>query len=318
MSAFESALARYVAAHRTAGATAFPGPADEADISDLVTAVAPLIVPEQMITLWRHASEGPAWLVDAGDLLSPRSVLEAWIYLQSVDSPPFPSTLLPIAFASFTYLTMEHGCPGVTFGGALLRVPFEGIEPVAPDMSTALDLAAGAIEDGRAYWTGTWWGGVDFEALQRQDASAHSWPPHFANIGTVQAIRPLSWPTAWQRASGIDPADAEPRGADATIADLQLALAGSVFRVTGRVVGLVGSATGSLLKLEDGSSEVRCWCPSSADPYFVAVKGQLIEIEVLVQDAIAAEETDSDWTLDNPSNYRFVAARVRLGSSVDF
>ena len=260
---FDDVLERYVATRRSTGAPEWSGPADENEIAGLRAAVEPLVVPDQLIALWRHVAEGWGWLVDAGDLVSPHVALEMWQEHGSVDWPPFPPTLLPIAFASHVYLTIELGYPGRTAGGALLRVPFEQIEPVSPDLATALDLVASAMSEAQVRWNGTWWDGADIEELQRSRAIGYAWPAHLTRIGTVAANLPLTWPPVWQLAAGIDPADAEPRGATASLAGLESTSAGVSVRVSARVLGLVGSGAGSLVTFGDDTATIRCWCPAT-------------------------------------------------------
>lgn len=315
VSDFEDVLARYVASCRYAGAPEWSGPADETDLAELQRAVAPLVVPDQLIALWRHGAEGSCWLVDVGDLVSPQVALEMWREHRRSDWPPFPPTLLPIAFASHTYLTVELGHPGSTTGGAVLRVPFEEIEPVAPDLATALDLVASAISERQVRWNGTWWDGVDIEELQCLRAGNYLWPTHLTAVTSVVASLPLTWPSVWQRAAGIDPADAEPRGATVPVASLGATSPGTSVRIAGRVQGLVGWGAGCLVTLADDTATIQCWCPRRSDPFFAVRKGDVIEVDIAVQDADeAAASGDPSQVLDGAPRGRFVATSIRPGS----
>lgn len=308
----DSALAHYTEAHRSAGAPEWPSPADDADLDELQHTVAPLLVPEQLLALWRRSSEGPAWLVDAGDLVGPRTSLEMWQELNAPGSRPFAPTLLPVALAGHVYLAVELAYPAETSGGAVLRVPFEQIEPVAPDLATALDFAASAIEEGNVRWTGRWWEGADIEQAQRAMAAASSWPPHLASIGSVIASQPLTWPPPWQRSAGLDPADAEPRGATATIGAAEQAPAGSTLRAIGHVQGLVGSEAGTHPTLVDDTGSIPCWCSTASDPFAVVRKGDVIEVDLVIQDADPVPTGgEAIRTLAAAPAGRFVANRVR-------
>jgi hypothetical protein len=53
---------------------------------------------------------------------------------------------------------------------------------------------------------------------------------------------PLEWPAYWQRASGIDPADAEPRGATVSVASLLAS--DSAFEIRATIIGEVRALMG--------------------------------------------------------------------------
>lgn len=235
-----------------------------------------------------------------------------WQELNAPDARPFAPTLLPIAFAGHVYLAVELGYPGETQGGAVLRVPFEEIEPIAPDMAAALDLVTSAIEAGDVRWTGLWWDGIDIEVAQRAAAVTCTWPQHLASIGSTVASQPLTWPPAWQLAAGLDPPDAEPHGSTATLAAAKQAPPGSSFRVVGRVQGLVGSGAGTHLILVDDSGSLPCWCSTASDPFAVIRKGDVIEVDLVIQDAdVVTTEGDPTRVLTDAPAGRFVAVNIR-------
>ncbi|HTN99264.1 MAG TPA: hypothetical protein VL068_01210 [Microthrixaceae bacterium] len=65
------------------------------------------------------------------------------------------------------------------------------------------------------------------------------------------------------------------------------------------------------MSLQDSSAVIRCWCPSSADPFYAVRRGDVIEVEVRVQDLGATAVTDSELTLENAPQGRFMATYIR-------
>ena len=64
----------------------------------------------------------------------------------AINLDPYRVELTNGASAGAVYLTVELDYPGHVSGGALLRVPFEGIERVAPDVAAALDVEVDAAQ----------------------------------------------------------------------------------------------------------------------------------------------------------------------------
>src|SRR6185312_16350027 len=115
----------------------------------------------------------------------------------------------------------HSGCGGTLFDGRLDADAFwRRYNSVADWLVDILELiAAGSVEE---------WGSADKPYLRILDphddrplAAPRELPPNSVYGDQIEIRRAaLSWPPHWQRAAGIDPADAEPRGVTHTIADI--------------------------------------------------------------------------------------------------
>jgi hypothetical protein len=141
-------------------------------------------------------------------------------------------------------------------------------------------VAEGLFERGDGYVA------LDHRAEQEKRlARLDAFGPHPV-YGDLRAI-PLeleSWPAHWLEASGVDLADRIPRGATHTIAEL--VAAASQGPVTGRIHGtvilLVGSGSGALVVVDDGTRPLDVWCPAGASTWGPVHKSRF-ELEVTLE-----------------------------------
>jgi hypothetical protein len=195
----------------------------------------------------------------------------------------FPaSVLFPLAYESHEFLLVELATTSTTPGGVLFRWAYDGgpAQPVFPDLETAFACAA---EGWRRGVLSTWESPAQdaWTRLSATYSQAADYPEHLAAFEAIDLAKPLSWPPAWQEATGIDPASAEPRGKTTTIRALRDGQAGSG-TIAGRIAGLSGTAAGSRAVIDDGTDELVVWCPGASDPFGAIVSGQHVELDVVV------------------------------------
>jgi len=87
-------------------------------------------------------------------------------------------------------------------------------------------------------------------------------------------------PSHWRQATGVDVQAAAPRGASITIGEF-LRARSTPATIVGTIVGLVGTAEGSRVTVEDGTGRLVVWCAAAADPYFVVRIRNVVEIDLL-------------------------------------
>jgi hypothetical protein len=277
MSDLGAVLARYLEAVRAAGAPEGEPIASAADVERVVDGVAPYIIPPDLRRAWLRLSYRD-WLIDNGELQSPTLSLEMWD--RSVQDFGHPRLLFPVSYASHTYLYVELGVVGGPPGGALLLAPIaEPLVRHAPSLGWALEFITGRVEAGAARWNEWWTSSVSEEEVQSAAAS-QPWPPYL--LATIDPSQSLTWPAHWQRAQGINPADATLRGANIEIAAMLALGPGATCRIQGRIVALAGAAAGARIGVADESGEAVVWVPQSADPFGAVRIREQVELDVAV------------------------------------
>jgi len=175
-------------------------------------------------------------------------------------------------------------------GGSFLEFEFEAMPFVSRSVADWLDLIAELLSEG-SFELHDGWTELDHPAvLANRLARLESAGPHPV-YGDLRAIpgAPESWPSHWLAASGIDLRSREPLGATSTIAELvDAAGAGPVTgRIQAEVVRLVGSGTGTLVVVDDGSGTLDVWCPAGTSPWG-PVHRLRFELEVTVEGPVGA------------------------------
>src|SRR5579872_2324514 len=277
MSDVDTVLARYLQAVRAAGAPEGEPIASPADVERVVDGVAPYIIPPDLRRAWLRLSDWD-WLIDNGQLQSPTLSLEMWD--RSVQEFGQPRLLFPVSYASHTYLYIELGIAGGPPGGALLLAPIaEPLVRHAPSLVWALEFITGRVEGGAARWNEWWTSRVSEEEVQLA-AAGEPWPQYL--LPTIDPSQALTWPAHWQRAQGINPADAIIRGANTDIAAMLALEPGATCRVQGRIVAVAVAAAGARIEVADKSGEAVVWVSKSADPFGAVRIRDQVELEVTV------------------------------------
>ena len=277
-----AAIDRYLAAAGRAGA---PGPdagATERDLDAVRAAIAPSRLSDDVIAMWQRIQAPPA--MPYPSWIDARTALEFWQL--DVTAPGGGLPIFPIAYESHGYLSA--GLVGDERESVIWSWVYDA-EPARlryRTLAVAFDAAADALERKVFVWREAQryldvvdydaWGAI-VRARNEEAAADGAFNP---GVDRVDLQSPLSWPEAWQLASGVDVRAAAPRGASTTISDF-LRTSSPAATIVGTIVGLVGSAEGSRVTLDDGSGRLVVWCPATADPYFVVRIRNLIEIDVI-------------------------------------
>jgi hypothetical protein len=253
-----------------------------------------LRLSDDVIAMWQRIQSPPA--MPYPNWIDARTALEFW--QQDVTASGRGLPIFPIAYESHGYLSA--GLVGDERESVIWSWAYDA-EPARlryRTLAVAFDATADALEQGVFVWQDKdrYLDVVDdhaWEAIVRarnEEAAADgAFDP---GIDRVDLQSPLSWPETWQQASGVDVRAAAPRGASTTISDF-LGASSAGATVVGTIVGLVGSADGSRVTLDDGSGRLVVWCPATADPYFVVRIQNLVEIDVIRSAGSAAGASEA-------------------------
>jgi hypothetical protein len=276
----EEVLDDFFAAVAEAGGPVPEEPISAEDLATVAEAVAPLGLPPGLVATWRRFQTGESTVLTWMPMQRAVHGLEMW----REESAPMPTgrgVLFPLAYESHEFLLVELAT-SATPGGALFRWAYDGgpAHPVFADLETALACAA---EGWRRGLLGSWEAVAQegWRRLSETYSPATGYPEHLAPFEAIDLARPLSWPSVWQEASGVDPAAAEPRGSATSVRALRDGQARSG-TIVGRIAGLSGTGAGSRVVVDDGTGELVVWCPAASDPFTAVVNGQHVELDVLL------------------------------------
>lgn len=267
--AVDSAIERLDDALRAAGLAGLTPPADVAAIDEVADAVAPYSLPSELRRYWERVDpEGIEWF-PFPRLTGPAEAL-AQLQLRreaDVTIPIVPPTLLlPLDYASHCYGVIELASRWGD-GGTIFEWDFDEATIVSHTVADRLDLLAELVSDDRLERLGDYIS-IDHDAEgERRPARLSASGPH-ALYGERSSVATAleAWPAHWLAASGVDLQSREPLGSTHTIAEL-IATAGrgrAIGRIHGKVTNLVGSAAGSLIVIDDGTTSLEVWCPAGA------------------------------------------------------
>lgn len=264
-------------------------PQDDGALTAISTAIAPLRLPEELETFWRLVDPRTVQASVFPEFALPEFALDSWHRVRSRLPYAEPHNLLLVGYQSWSCMWVELDDTeqrGATlFNGALDTDTFYRRYNRLGDW---LDRICELIVSG---------------SVQRVDAPARSYlrvndpldslalaadrdlPPHPLYGARIEFGRDtLSWPAHWQRASGIDPSAAEPRGATHTIAELLASDPETELRATvaGQVVDLGGNSAGDRVRVDDGTAMIDISCANETTP-FGLVCGDRFEFDVTVR-----------------------------------
>ena len=296
---------RYLAAVASAGAPRHGNTTTEDAIQTVIDAVAPLTVPAPVQEAWLRF-EASDWLVDLGEFQPPEFALQSW--RMEVDGFGKPAHLFPVSYASHSYLYVELGMPQGPPGGPLLYGPIaEPLVRHAPSLEWNLEWLVNRLERGGIRWTDSWWSGADaLEQEIRSAAAQEQWPVYLQ--ATVDPASPLTWPAHWQRASGIEPSDAQPLGQTVTVREMLEMEPGDSCRIQGLIIGLASTGSGSHASVSDGSADAVVWVPRRSDPFSAVRIRQRVELDVATFEPIPASGQPAMF---DEGSYRFRATMAR-------
>jgi hypothetical protein len=297
-------------------------PRDDLPLSTINEAIAPLRLPTALEDFWR--------LVDLRTLQArafpgfalPESALESWLRTRTGSPYSEPRHLLLVGYESWNCMWIELADdeqPGGTlFDGRLDAEAFYRRHNRLEDwLDRITELIVSGSTD-RVETAATSYLRINDPLDEVPLAAPRDLPPH-PLYGTRIAIdrEVLSWPAHWQRASGIDPRDAQPRGATHTIAEILGSDPSAELHATvaGRVIDLAGFDTGVRVRVSDGTGSIDIGCPSDAAPFGIA-SGDRFEFDIAVaagERRIPADVEAARASTDDPAERVKRILRARYG-----
>ncbi|MGN6188204.1 MAG: hypothetical protein ACTHOE_04850 [Conexibacter sp.] len=190
-------------------------PRDVAWLAEINATVAPLRLPEQLVRFWQLVDPASLRATVFPRFVDPPFALRHW-RTQREELPNLePRNLLLVGYESWNCMWIElddqEGRGGTLFDGRLDADAFwRRYNSLADWLARILELiAVGSVDE---------WGRAEDPYLRIVDpdddralAAPRELPPSPVYRDQVEIGRaPLEWPVRWQRASGINPADAEP------------------------------------------------------------------------------------------------------------
>lgn len=291
----EPAVQRVSAAYRSAGSPAVARASRSVERTLLIIQeeVAPLRLPEDVVTFWRLADPHSLQLGPYPHLTSAEFALHSW-RRHEAGQRGTPRCLFPIAYESHGFLLVDIDPSGPShgwlyyyaYGGSDFRLRHVGLAEYLDLLATMIELDEYQVHhrDGR-----TW---VQFDPEERWEDAALVRLSQSLGEQALDAMwdiseDPREWPPHWLASSGLSTTDRSPRGQDVTIAEL-LGTAGIAGRASGtihaRVVSLAGGADGVRVTVHDASGELDLWCPASVCTYGPVMR-RSFEFDVVIRGA---------------------------------
>jgi hypothetical protein len=238
-------------------------------LDEVADEVAPYVLPADLRRFWELVEPAriavtpfPA-LVDARSALSlRRSNLDPEIGYP----PPVPPLLLPIAYSSHAFRSIEIGSQW-SEGGTIFTWAHDD-ERIAIShhrLGDLLDVLAELVTEGNIEHRGGY-ALLSFEdEVRKGEARLSEAGPHvlYGANRDFPKWDLRAWPAHWLESLQIDLRSREPLGSTHTIAALVVeAERGPVRgRIAGLVTRLVGVGGGVLVLVDDGTRELDVWCP---------------------------------------------------------
>jgi hypothetical protein len=267
----DSALDRLVAALAAAGMPPPRAPESMVPLDELERAIAPLRLPDDLRRFWQRVDPLTMGFRTWPEIGRPEDALVAWRMEHDEFPGQNPGALVQIAYTSQSCMCVELDV-GDIGGGALFAsyIPDGEYERRFNGLGAWLADIAGHVEGGRfvrCEYPGQLYLAVpdqeteELEEAQRTPPAPHPVHGDVVHIGSDI----LDWPEHWQRATGLDAADLELRGATHTIAELLSLPSAQRTRATivGRVVHLLGSGATIRVRVDDGSAAIEVVCPAA-------------------------------------------------------
>lgn len=262
-------------------------PADVDAIDEVAGAVAPYSLPAELRRYWERVDPESIEWFPFPRLTGPAETLAQLKLVRDADvTIPIvpPPLLLPLDYASHCYGVVELASQWGE-GGAILEWGFDEAQLVSHTVADRLDLLAELVSEGCLERVGDYVS-LDHEAeAERRTARLTATGPHRLYAERFELPTALeSWPVHWLAASGVDLRSREPLGATHTIQELIAAAEGgrAIGRIHGKVTNLAGSAAGSLIVIDDGTTSLEVWCPAGASLWGPVHRARQ-EVEVTIE-----------------------------------
>jgi hypothetical protein len=281
----DDAIDRLLGAMEARGFPVVVDPIGDDQLADLSAAIAPLQLPNDLVTVWRRLPAGAGAFLNGLDLLAPEVALGYW--REDLAQGTYPRSLLPIGYSSRFYCWIDLQTPSEDLGGAIWEGHLElsEVHLVAPSIAQLLDASSEAWGTGIIRWSE--WHGRAVAVLEEPDEwaalRARRWPDRV----TIPIWTPDAWPARWRESSALDLQEIEPRGATTTIREMRETAAGHgverSFTLVGRIGGGLALPEGYRTELEDSSGRIEVWVPAASDPFHLVFSGALVELDVILR-----------------------------------
>lgn len=309
----DEAIDRFALAVQRAGVAPVRPPADTAVLAEVERRIAPLVLPAEARRLWERVDPRSLRLEIHPSLCDPAFSLEVWQRHNDENPGTVPRPLFPLCYESHNFLFVELDDADGIGGGALFEWAYGGdlFKLRAYRVADWLESLAQLIEEGEPSPGGGSGPLLDWDRYIRivSDRLEHS-PrhpvygaprphPRYSHIGYSVTFEEdiLAWPERWRRLSGVINEDRAPRGATHTIAELMRAAERAAEQepgvglvratIAGAVVALGGSRTGWEATVDDGTGQLRVWCPARVTTFGPRIRDHFEFDVVLSWDAQA-------------------------------
>lgn len=246
-------------------------PSEPPDLDAIDAAIAPMSLPRPLRRFWERVDPRSLRVWAYPHPADPGFALDTWKQHRDEFPGMVPRPLFLVGYESWACLSVELDNPFAA-GGAVFEWRLDGTDFYLRyhelggwlDRMTAL-LVAGEFErrDGPV-------GEVlvlrDPHAALSMNALPAPPPPNPVHGDVTCYERALlKWPLHWQRLSGIEPEDIEPRGATHTVAELLASDPSEPLQATvaARVIDLAGLGSGTYVRVSDGTGVMAISCPTA-------------------------------------------------------
>lgn len=264
-------------------------PSTPPDLEAIDAELAPMSIPAQVRRFWERIDPATLRVWPYPSPIQPDFAIQGWRQRRDEFPGLAPLALLDVGYESHQCMSVELDSPlapgGALFEWNLVDIPFylryHELADWLERMTSLID--EGAIER-RAGHAGPVLFLLDPETQLPMSELRGPGTPSTVHGDTVYYDRdPLTWPVHWQRLSGIEPSDIQPRGVSHTIAELLASDPSDALEATvrGTVTSLGGNPEGTGVRITDGTGEMTIFCPTAVTALGPVMRGEF-EFDVIV------------------------------------
>ena len=253
-----------------AGGVERPAPPPEPfDLDAIDAELAPMSLPAHVRRFWERIDPRRLRLWAYPQPVTPDFALGSWKENRDEFPGSAPLALLMVGYESHQCMSVELDSPFGS-GGALFEwnLVDVGFHLRYRELSDWLDrmtklLAAGEFERREGGAGPVLWLRDPHTMVPMSELPAPPTPNPVHGEVTYYERRPLEWPLHWQRLSGIEPEDVEPRGATHTVAELLASDPSQPLEATiaALVVDLGSFGSGTFVRVSDDTGVMTIGCP---------------------------------------------------------
>lgn len=315
----DASIGRLIAAYGSAGLPPIrPAVDTDAALDQVSDAIAPLRLPEQLVTFYRRLDPASLTVAPYPQPMPLHNALELWEQGRDEFPNQTPRLLFPIGYESWNHLFVELA-DEENAGGALLEWGFtdDTFRIRFANLADYLDVVASMIEQGEfRHHVSESFTRVEFDPDGRWDDAVSQRlvdAPTIPGFGTLREINsnPRFWPERWLASNGHSSLDLQLKGATTSIAALldQLSDRPLAATIRGRVVGLGGGGDGCGAKVDDGTATLRVRCPIKVCTFGPVIREEF-EFDVIVTAGVLPADGSEAPDLDRLTPNDFAVARA--------